>query len=255
MISETILNKLINSNNYVSGEKLAKELNISRNAINKHIKKLREIGWNIQSSTNKGYKILSHDKVIHPILFNDAKKEFSIFKDLIILPKVDSTIKEGIRRILDNKIKNPTIIISDYQEKGMNQNLQLFKSPKQLGIYLSFCFKNNKNIKTKYFCNKILLASLKTLNNISKVNLQYSYPKGIFYKDKRYCSTLSYELNNIEKDINYTIIGLGIYTNYSSVNGLSNLQDICNKEIDRTQVIINIIKNFEILIKEGEICG
>ncbi len=247
MIKDKILSKLINSKDYISGETLALEFNISRNAINKHIKKLRDLGWNIVSSTNKGYKILSHDKVIHPLLFKE--EDFEIFKNLIILPTVDSTVKEGIRRVLDNQIKEPTIIISDLQEKGINQDLELFQSPKQLGIYLSICLKKEKELDSTYFCNKLLLAALNSLNKIVNVNLQASFPKGIFYRSKRYCSTLSYEVNNIERSSSYIILGLGIYTNYSFTNGLSNLKDICDYDIDRTQIIIDIIKNFEKTIK------
>ncbi len=43
--------------NWISGEVLSTHLNVSRAAINKHIKRLRQDGYRIESSTKKGYRI------------------------------------------------------------------------------------------------------------------------------------------------------------------------------------------------------
>ena len=44
-----------NRGNWISGERLSQEFSISRAAINKHIQSLRQTGYGIASSTNKGY--------------------------------------------------------------------------------------------------------------------------------------------------------------------------------------------------------
>ena len=55
---DAVLAILTTSNGYVSGESIAKKLNISRTAVKKAVDKLRAEGYNIQSVTNKGYLIL-----------------------------------------------------------------------------------------------------------------------------------------------------------------------------------------------------
>lgn len=246
MTIDKVLNKLILTNGFISGEQISNELNISRNAVNKHIKKLRSNGWQIQSITNKGYKVISHKDVLHPVLFKD-KDKLSFFKNLVFLYSVDSTVKEGIRKVINNNVKKPMVIICDNQESGLCQNGDNFASPCELGIYLSFVFESEIEINASFL---LLKACLKELSSLSDKNLEMSFPKGIYLKDKRYASTLSYSIKNIEKGTIYNIVGLGMYTNYSSKTGLKSLKDILNCEINRSQIIMNIINNYEILLKE-----
>ena len=48
---------LDNKGDFISGEELSKKLGISRTAVWKHIKSLREEGYNIESINKKGYKL------------------------------------------------------------------------------------------------------------------------------------------------------------------------------------------------------
>ena len=53
-----ILKELKNADDYVSGQQLCERLGVSRTAIWKHIKALRAEGYEIDSVTNKGYKLV-----------------------------------------------------------------------------------------------------------------------------------------------------------------------------------------------------
>ena len=54
---ELILEALQAEEGYVSGESLAQTLQISRSAVWKAITQLREEGFEIESSTNRGYRL------------------------------------------------------------------------------------------------------------------------------------------------------------------------------------------------------
>ena len=49
---------------FISGEELAEEIGVSRNAVWKAIKTLKEQGYNIEAVTNKGYKLSSDSDII-----------------------------------------------------------------------------------------------------------------------------------------------------------------------------------------------
>ena len=53
-----------NRNISISGQELAKQLNVSRMSICKVIKKLKEEGYNIEASTNKGYMLLNNNDIL-----------------------------------------------------------------------------------------------------------------------------------------------------------------------------------------------
>ncbi|MEG0277269.1 MAG: helix-turn-helix domain-containing protein, partial [Coprobacillus sp.] len=48
-----ILNQ--NKNEYISGQMMSSQLNVSRMSISSYIKKLKEKGYHIKTSTKKGY--------------------------------------------------------------------------------------------------------------------------------------------------------------------------------------------------------
>ena len=58
MTKDEVLKLLKNSGGeYVSGEKISRELNITRTAVWKAINSLRSEGFTINSATNKGYRL------------------------------------------------------------------------------------------------------------------------------------------------------------------------------------------------------
>ena len=63
-MKEEILDILKNADGYISGERISEMLNVSRTAIWKHIKALRESGYKIESVTNKGYRLISSPDII-----------------------------------------------------------------------------------------------------------------------------------------------------------------------------------------------
>ena len=55
------------SHNYISGEQLSHELNMSRTAIWKHVNTLRDLGYRVEAITSVGYKLLSSPSLLLPL--------------------------------------------------------------------------------------------------------------------------------------------------------------------------------------------
>ncbi len=54
-----IINIILDNNReFISGEERSKQLGISRSAVWKHIKSLKEEGYNIESINKKGYRLI-----------------------------------------------------------------------------------------------------------------------------------------------------------------------------------------------------
>ena len=59
MTPETLLDRLRKADGFLSGEQLCRSLNLSRTAVWKHIRTLREKGYSIESRTGLGYRLAS----------------------------------------------------------------------------------------------------------------------------------------------------------------------------------------------------
>ena len=57
---------LLNKRDFVSGEQLARHLGVSRTAVWKQITILKNLGYEIESIKNKGYKLISRPDILIP---------------------------------------------------------------------------------------------------------------------------------------------------------------------------------------------
>ena len=85
---------------YISGEKLARRLGISRNSVYKHIQELRKEGYDIQACTNRGYALQVINDVLSPTelvrFFPMEKEKIRILRGLRPSVASEITIQQGI---------------------------------------------------------------------------------------------------------------------------------------------------------------
>ena len=85
-----ILKELKNADDYISGQQLCERLGVSRTAVWKHIKALRAEGYEIDSVTNKGYKLmmepdlLTKEEVASCFIPNGLEKIFIVMRQWIL---------------------------------------------------------------------------------------------------------------------------------------------------------------------------
>lgn len=93
-----ILKELKNADDYISGQQLCERLGVSRTAVWKHIKALRAEGYEIDSVTNKGYKLMMEPDLLTKEEVASCLHTKWLGKDLYCYETMDSTNLE-IRRL------------------------------------------------------------------------------------------------------------------------------------------------------------
>ena len=58
-MQKKILDILLNADDFISGQEISEKLGVSRQAVWKSINALKEKGYEIQSVTNRGYRLVS----------------------------------------------------------------------------------------------------------------------------------------------------------------------------------------------------
>lgn len=135
MTKDNVLAILKNHTEYVSGEKISAMIGVSRMAVSAAVKSLREEGYEIASSTNKGYLLTNA-----PDLLNPGEIMGCLPKDnhsrLICLDTVDST-NRYLKSLALNGAADRTVVIANEQTAGKGRGGRSFCSPKNKGLYLS----------------------------------------------------------------------------------------------------------------------
>ncbi|KYC46734.1 MAG: putative biotin ligase [Candidatus Methanofastidiosum methylothiophilum] len=211
-----ILEILENKGNYVSGEEISKEIGISRAAVWKHVKKLRELGYEIDSKTNEGYKLIrSPDRPVEFELERMLDTKI-IGKKILFFEEVDSTNNKAKQIALEEN--DGTVVVSEMQTSGRGRRGREWHSPKG-GVYVSFILKPNippeKAPQLTLVSSLALVESLNAMNN--GLNAKIKWPNDVLIRGKKVSGILT-ELSADMEKINYIVVGVGVNLNTDQNN-------------------------------------
>ena len=248
-MNKTIIQMLIDSDSeYVSGQNISDKLGITRAAVWKRISKLKELGFEIESVTKKGYKLLSYPDILNKELIEIGMKSDFIGHSVEVLESVDSTndyAKKKAKELVDG-----SVIISLEQVKGKGRRGRSFHSGKGDGIYLSIILKPGFEPAKAPFITSIAGAAL--VNTFNKFNIQtkVKWPNDVLINGKKVAGILT-EMSADMEFIEYIVLGVGI--NVSGLEFPSELKNIATSlklegyDVKKLSIIWQFIYEFELL--------
>ena len=248
-MNKTIIQMLIDSDSeYVSGQNISDKLGITRAAVWKRISKLKELGFEIESVTKKGYKLLSYPDILNKELIEIGMKSDFIGHSVEVLESVDSTndyAKKKAKELVDG-----SVIISLEQVKGKGRRGRSFHSGKGDGIYLSIILKPGFEPAKAPFITSIAGAAL--VNTFNKFNIQtkVKWPNDVLINGKKVAGILT-EMSADMEFIEYIVLGVGI--NVSGLEFPNELKNIATSlklegyDVKKLNIIWQFIYEFELL--------
>ncbi len=250
-IKDKILEKLIASRGEpVSGERLASELSVSRSAIWKHIKALKEEGYAIESSTNIGYSLVSTPDLLTPGEIKAGLKTSVIGKDIHYFKETEST--NTIAREIANTVGEGVVVIAESQTQGRGRLGRKWISPEG-GIWLSIILK--PRIQPLYASRITLLAGVAVAKTIRSIGLQarIKWPNDVLINGKKVCGILT-EIGAEMDMVDYCVVGIGIDANVDTESfpeefreSSTSLKKELGHEINRVEFVQRLLEEFEAL--------
>ncbi len=194
---------------FISGEELSKQLSVSRTAIWKHIKELRKRGYDIRSSTNKGYAIFSMVDTYDMKIIKENLNTKIIGKHLIYFEEIDSTNSRA-KILAAQGCEDGTAIIANVQTLGRGRLGRQWVSAGDKGIWMTVVLR--ADIEPELSGLVTLGASVAVVDAIKKVTgieTHIKWPNDIVANGKKLCGILC-EMSAEPDRINYLVVGLGI---------------------------------------------
>lgn len=243
--------KILSDNNgsYVSGQKIADELQISRAAINKAINTLKGEGYRIFSRTKVGYMLSDESEVLSESAIASSLRNPC---NVIYLPSVGST-NDFAKSIDVRDVKMPTAVVADSQNAGKGRLGRSFYSPSGSGIYLSLL------LRPTFELDKALLITISAavsvchaIEEVCNKSPRIKWVNDLFLENKKICGILTEAQTNFENgQIDKIVIGVGINCFQSgfpadlvSVAGsISNVAGEFSRAKLAASVIDNLIEN------------
>lgn len=124
----------------VSGDRLAKELGVSRVAVWARLARLRREGFRFTAAPRKGYKLTATPKVLHAALIEAHLRRLRIHLSCEVLTEVDSTNSEAERRLAAGA-EAPFAVVALRQTAGRGRLGRRWHSAQAGNLYLSLAFR------------------------------------------------------------------------------------------------------------------
>lgn len=197
--------------NYVSGEQISRDLNVSRTAIWKHINILKSRGYIFESSTRKGYRLIYAPNLLTPLEIASVLHTETLGKKVVYFESTPSTNEEA-KKIAREGAEEGTIVVAEEQTTGRGRLTRHFYSPFAKGIWFSVIFR--PTFFPMEASKSTLLAAVGVCRGIRRLGLAdagIKWPNDILYHGKKLVGMLCEMSASMEK-IDYIIMGIGINT-------------------------------------------
>ena len=239
-----------NKDSYTSGEEMAGQCGVSRNAIWKAIKDLREKGYCIEAVSNKGYKLTGGNDIISAEGIKASLPADYDKADIYVYESLKST-SDKAKELAVIGASHGTVIVAATQTGGRGRKDHSFFSPEG-GLYMSIILKPDEFFSTDYkevtsFVGNAVISAIKELTGIE------SYIDGIndLYVDgKKICGILLESGSEFDSGtLQWIVAGIGINFD-SDINSFpedvktraSSLFDSGKATITKNELIARIIE-------------
>ena len=193
---------------FLSGQDMSDILKISRVAVWKDIKKIRSLGYKIESKQNLGYRLVDSSELLLPWEITQNLNTKFLGKRVYYFDSTDST-QNFAMEIASNDKENGTVIISKKQTMGRGRMKRKWKSPTG-GIWMSIIIHPKFDVSyTTLVPIATSLALCMAIEKILKIKPELKWPNDVTLKGKKVAGVLV-DTSIISNEIENVVLGIGI---------------------------------------------
>lgn len=200
----------------LSGQDIAESLGVTRAAVWKAVKSLKEEGYHVDAANNRGYRLMEDSDVLSvegirlhlPEKYND--------REIVVCKCIDSTNMEVKRRALDGAGEG-LVVLAEEQTAGRGRLGRSFYSPSGTGIYMSLLFCPSPEISQDVVLvtTAASVAVCRAIRKVLGVEPEIKWVNDVYLEGRKICGILTEAVSDFESGrIETVVVGIGI--NYHS---------------------------------------
>lgn len=249
-----ILKLLRSEKGYLSGQELCEKLGVSRTAVWKYMKQLKEEGYQIQAVQNKGYCLVDVPDVLGESEIKSRLTTKWAGQEVYFQGEMDSTNTQA-KRLAEEGAVSGTLVVTDCQSKGKGRRGRIWESPRGSSVYMTLLMRpdilpQRASMLTLVMGLSVAQAVQKLLDSEkSTQKVQIKWPNDVVLNRKKLVGILT-EMSAQIDYIEYLVIGVGINVNTREFP--EELQDKATSlwaelghSVNRAELIAQIMKTFE----------
>lgn len=226
----------------LSGELISRELDVSRVAVWKQIKALKELGYAIES-TPRGYVLNEESDHLFSWEFPDSKNNYQAYREL------DSTMDKAREEAV--KGCDPyTTILAETQRKGRGRGERSWISGSG-GLYFTLVLKPRLPLAYHYVYTLGASAALsEAARELYGADLSTKWPNDVLWGDRKIAGFLT-EMQVSGDSISWLTLGAGINVNNDPrLESGTSLEKIMGRKLDRKDLLECFVNKFRSLMEK-----
>ena len=235
-------------NGYVSGAALCEQFGVSRQAVWKNITALKENGYEIESVSNKGYRLISSpDKLYAPDILSRIS-DSCLCKKVECFESLDSTNIKA-KQLAELGEEEGALVVAEEQTAGKGRRGRGWASEAGTGIYMTLLLR--PKLSPHRVSGLTLLAALavtQAIREVCGVEARIKWPNDVIIAKKKICGILT-EMSSEENYIHYVVVGIGINVNAEAFP--KEIEDIATSvflqtgsKVNRCELTASVVQHF-----------
>ena len=213
MTKDEVYSILKNAQGYVSGEKISSQLGVSRAAVNAAVKTLRKEGYEIASTTNRGYLLVSSpDRLTVGDVMSYLGPER--MQTVQILQTTDSTNRR-VAELAMNGAPDGLTVVANEQSAGRGRLGRSFHSPKDAGIYFSVLLRPTcEPAEIVQITTWTAVAIARAVERTTGTRPDIKWVNDLMMGGRKICGILTeMSVESETGTIQYVVVGIGVNVN------------------------------------------
>ncbi len=244
-----ILALLRESGDYISGQELCNRFGVSRTAVWKVMKQLKEEGYIIEAVQNKGYRLTENPDVFSASELKSRIRNQWAGRELYFYGETGSTNTDA-KRLGEEGAPHGTVVAADMQTAGRGRRGRTWESPAGKDIYFSILLRPEfAPDKAAGLTLVMALAVARAVEEKCGVEAGIKWPNDVVVNGKKICGILT-EMT-VETDyIQHVVTGVGINVNMDSLpeeirESATSLFLESGKKTARAELLQAVLERFE----------
>jgi BirA family biotin operon repressor/biotin-[acetyl-CoA-carboxylase] ligase len=214
---------LVSDTGYVSGNKLAKQLGLSRVAVWMQLQKLTKQGFEFEAARSRGYRLLKSPPQLHHALIQAHLAGRAKPPTIITLEQVDSTNSEASRQLAAGS-RTPLVILAREQTHGRGRRGRVWHSPPAGNLYSTFVFRPKlEPARLQDYTLWMGLNVCELIANFCTVEPGLKWPNDVYFNGRKAGGMLT-EARIDADEVHDLVFGLGLNLNARSTDLPKELQ-------------------------------
>ncbi len=242
-MKEKIVDSLRRSKDWISGEILASNLGISRSAVWKHIRELRELGYKIDSG-RKGYKLIFSPNIPYSFEVKNYLKTKFLGREFHWFSSLDST-QDVARKFAYKGASEGAVFLAEEQRKGRGRLGRSWVSPSG-GLWFSVLLRPSLEPRGIPFLSLLGGLAVVEATSFFQLKSQIKWPNDVLIGDKKLAGVLVEGESELDR-VHFVIIGIGINCNnrLPRLPSVTSLKKEVGREVERAFFLAQVLNQFE----------